>query len=75
MRLLIPHHVTGFWLPRYAEDPLTTGSLGAGLLLDYAVASLETAASTTTASTSAGVPALRSARRIPWATATRAPPW
>ena len=38
MRLLIPHHVTGFWLPRYAEDPLTTGSLGAGLLLGYAVA-------------------------------------
>jgi len=37
MRLLIPHHVTGFWLPRYTEDPLTTGSLGAGLLLDYAV--------------------------------------
>jgi len=40
MRLLIPHHVTGFWLPRYTEDPLTTGSLGAGLLLDYAMAQL-----------------------------------
>lgn len=37
MPLLIPHHVTGFWLPHYAEDPLATGSTGAGLLLDYAV--------------------------------------
>ena len=36
--LLIPHHVTGFWLPHYTDNPLTTGSLGAGLLLDYAVA-------------------------------------
>jgi len=38
MRLLIPHHITGFWLPHYTDDPLTTGSLGAGLLLEYAVA-------------------------------------
>ncbi len=38
MQLIIPHHVTGFWLPYYSDSPLTTGSLGAGLLLDYAVA-------------------------------------
>jgi pantoate kinase len=37
MQLLIPHHVTGFWLPHYTENPLSTGSLGAGLLLDYAI--------------------------------------
>ncbi|ACB39263.1 hypothetical protein [Pyrobaculum neutrophilum] len=36
MQLKIPHHVTGFWLPHYGGSPLETGSLGAGLLLDYA---------------------------------------
>ncbi|ABL88526.1 pantothenate kinase [Pyrobaculum islandicum DSM 4184] len=36
MRLKIPHHVTGFWLPHYGGSPLETGSVGAGLLLDYA---------------------------------------
>ncbi|MEM0468901.1 MAG: GHMP kinase [Pyrobaculum sp.] len=35
-RFLIPHHVTGFWTPRYRDAPIYTGSVGAGLLLDYA---------------------------------------
>lgn len=29
----IPHHVTGFWRPVYTQDLLTTGSLGAGLVI------------------------------------------
>ncbi len=37
-RLFIPHHVTGFWIPTYAEDPLSTGSVGAGVLIGGAVA-------------------------------------
>lgn len=28
-----PHHITGFWLPIYTNDLMTTGSLGAGLLV------------------------------------------
>ncbi len=34
--LKIPHHLTGFWLPRYSRDPVATGSIGAGLLLEEA---------------------------------------
>lgn len=37
-RLLVPHHVTGFWAPRYSGDPVRSGSIGAGLLLEYAEA-------------------------------------
>ncbi|MFN3804542.1 MAG: GHMP kinase [Pyrobaculum sp.] len=33
MRLKIPHHLTGFWLPHYDKSPVATGSTGAGLLL------------------------------------------
>lgn len=36
MMINIPHHVTGFWLPKYTEDPVTTGSYGAGLVLGSA---------------------------------------
>jgi len=35
--LRIPHHITGFWRPYYSVDPLRTGSIGAGLLVDEAV--------------------------------------
>lgn len=34
----IPHHVTGFWVPRYAADPAEAGSAGAGLLIGEAEA-------------------------------------
>ncbi|AFA38147.1 putative archaeal kinase (sugar kinase superfamily) [Pyrobaculum oguniense TE7] len=37
-RLFIPHHVTGFWTPVYSESELTTGSIGAGILLGGALA-------------------------------------
>ncbi|MGC9051476.1 GHMP kinase [Pyrobaculum sp.] len=40
-RLFIPHHVTGFWVPVYTDNPITTGSLGAGVLVGGAVASYE----------------------------------
>jgi pantoate kinase len=30
----IPSHITGFFVPRWAGDPLETGSLGAGLVLE-----------------------------------------
>lgn len=39
--MLIPHHVTGFWLPVYREDLLKTGSIGAGLLLAVAKAEVK----------------------------------
>ncbi|MEM1605092.1 MAG: pantoate kinase [Fervidicoccaceae archaeon] len=29
----VPHHITGFWRPIYTGDPLTTGSIGAGLII------------------------------------------
>ncbi len=29
-----PHHITGFWYPVRSDDPLTTGSLGAGILVE-----------------------------------------
>ena len=29
-----PHHITGFWVPVRSGDPLTTGSLGAGILVE-----------------------------------------
>jgi len=29
-----PHHITGFWVPVRSGDPLTTGSLGAGVLVE-----------------------------------------
>lgn len=29
-----PHHITGFWVPVRSSDPLTTGSLGAGVLIE-----------------------------------------
>lgn len=32
--LAIPSHVTGFFVPRWASDPLETGSVGAGLVLE-----------------------------------------
>lgn len=40
-RLYIPHHVTGFWIPVYTDNPLTTGSLGVGVLVGGAIASYE----------------------------------
>ncbi len=33
-RIRIPSHVTGFFVPRWAEGELETGSLGAGLVLE-----------------------------------------
>ncbi len=30
----IPSHITGFFVPRWAGDPLETGSIGAGLVLE-----------------------------------------
>ena len=39
VRIKVPLHITGFWKPVYTRDPLTTGSLGAGLNIDsYLVA-------------------------------------
>ncbi len=32
-KMIVPLHVTGLWLPMRTGDPLSTGSLGAGLLL------------------------------------------
>ncbi|WP_156769891.1 pantoate kinase [Caldivirga maquilingensis] len=29
----VPLHVTSIWLPRYTNDPMTTGSLGAGIVI------------------------------------------
>lgn len=29
----IPHHITGFWKPIYTDNPLTTGSIGAGIII------------------------------------------
>lgn len=29
----VAHHISGFWKPVYTGDPLTTGSLGAGLVI------------------------------------------
>jgi len=40
-RLFIPHHISGFWLPVYTDDPVTTGSVGAGVLVGGAVAVYE----------------------------------
>ncbi len=31
VRIRVPLHITGFWKPVYTRDPLTTGSLGAGI--------------------------------------------
>lgn len=36
-RIPIPSHVTGFFVPRWASDPLETGSVGAGLVLEPGV--------------------------------------
>ena len=37
----MPLHITGFWKPIYTRDPLTTGSLGAGLnIASYLVADI-----------------------------------
>ena len=33
MRVLVPLHVSGIWIPRLDEDPLRSGSVGAGLNL------------------------------------------
>ncbi len=30
----VPLHITGFWKPVYTEDPVTTGSLGAGVNIE-----------------------------------------
>lgn len=30
----VSHHITGFWRPVYTDKPLTTGSIGAGILID-----------------------------------------
>ncbi len=37
--LKIPLHITGFWVPYYTSDPITTGSLGVGLTLEPSVKS------------------------------------
>lgn len=37
--LKIPLHITGFWIPHYTSDPITTGSLGVGLTLEPVVTS------------------------------------
>lgn len=29
-----PYHISGFWVPIKSKDPITTGSLGAGILLE-----------------------------------------
>jgi pantoate kinase len=29
----VPLHITSMWLPRYTDDPATTGSLGAGVVI------------------------------------------
>lgn len=34
MRLKVPLHITGFWVPHITNNPLTTGSLGAGITLE-----------------------------------------
>ncbi len=33
-RIDIPSHITGFFVPKYAESPIETGSVGAGLVLE-----------------------------------------
>ncbi|WP_069807623.1 pantoate kinase [Vulcanisaeta thermophila] len=33
----VPLHITSMWLPRYAQDPRTTGSLGAGIVISPGV--------------------------------------
>uniref|UniRef100_A0A7J3ZLX4 Pantoate kinase n=1 Tax=Fervidicoccus fontis TaxID=683846 RepID=A0A7J3ZLX4_9CREN len=30
----VAHHISGFWKPEFTNEPLTTGSLGAGILID-----------------------------------------
>lgn len=41
VRIRIPLHITGFWKPVYTRDPITTGSLGAGLNIDsYLIADI-----------------------------------
>lgn len=37
VRLRIPLHVTGLWIPVWRKNPMLTGSIGAGLLLEPAV--------------------------------------
>ncbi|MEM1618101.1 MAG: kinase [Desulfurococcaceae archaeon] len=38
MKIIVPLHVSGVWIAKYSDDPLETGSLGAGLnLAVYAV--------------------------------------
>ncbi|MEM4829771.1 MAG: hypothetical protein QW417_02875 [Zestosphaera sp.] len=34
MRIKIPLHISGFWVPHVTNNPLTTGSLGAGITLE-----------------------------------------
>ncbi|MCG2870402.1 MAG: hypothetical protein L7H10_06585 [Vulcanisaeta sp.] len=29
----VPLHITSMWLPKYTDDPVTTGSLGAGVVI------------------------------------------
>jgi len=33
VKVFVPLHVTAMWLPVYTDDPLTTGSIGVGVLL------------------------------------------
>ena len=41
VRIKVPLHITGFWKPIYTRDPITTGSLGAGLNIDsYLIADI-----------------------------------
>ena len=34
MEIRVPLHITGFWKPIYTSDPVTTGSLGAGVNIE-----------------------------------------
>jgi len=37
VRAFVPYHITGFWFPVETGDPLTTGSYGAGIVLESGV--------------------------------------
>ncbi len=37
IRVFVPYHITGFWLPVETGDPATTGSFGAGIVLESGV--------------------------------------
>jgi len=37
MRIMVPLHISGFWIPYFEPNPLLTGSIGAGIAVEPAV--------------------------------------